>query len=667
MSCLDRATSGLLVAFIFAGPLLISPWAFDRAILVKESFLLLVSGVLLTLSFLGAIVRRTPFLQGTPLARPIILILLFAVLSLFKAVNLYAASSRLALMLAGLSLYWVATHARIRGDEISAFAKAAVASGLIAAVYAVFQSAGLDPFPPSAVGLTSTLGNPNFLAEYLALAIPLCLGLIFTSERPREKRLLGLATIVLVTGLLLSKSKAASLGLAFSVVWFGFLLRHHRTADLRGEVRRLAPYAAVSLILAGVFASWYLSRFVGHEGIRDVLRGYAASQSIYFQWRLVFYRDALRMILDNPLLGVGIGNFASVHPIYRSMPETLDPGNHILEHAHNDFLELGAEIGLPGLFGLLWMLCALFRRMLQPGSGPPLSYGFAASVGALAVNGLFAFGLQNPIPFAAFWLSTALALRLHDGPVLKTHQWPRTMPNDRPPLWAVLLALPALGGLSYVSLRPLVADAYLSRGDTFFKAGRLRQSIPPLESAARLAPGSRAAQHKLAQAYLSAGRHREAVAVLDAYLRFDRYNFETLYIKGLYAEQGGDVGAALKAYETARKVYPLYSKPLQRIGIIRESQGDARGAMAAYREAIRLNPAFAGASNNLAVLLSSQGNLDEAIRIWEEAAERNPGDLIIAGNLVSAYRIMGDREKALSWEERVRRLRGHTRQQSRSR
>ncbi len=657
MPDLDRAIAGLLVAFIFAAPLLISPWGFDHAILVKDSFLLLTSGILLTLSFLGATVGRTGLRQRTPLAKPIILIVLFAVLSLARAVNLYAAAYRLALLLAGVALYWVATHTRMSGNAVRTFAKAAVASGLIAGLYAVFQAAGLDFLPPSAIGLTSTLGNPNLLGESLALIVPLCLGLMFSSEKTWEKRLLGLAMIVLVAGLLLSKAKAASLGLVCSMVWFGSLLRHHGMAGLRGELRRLAPYAAICLVMAGLFVSLHFSQFTDREGIPGALRGYASSQSVYFKWRLVFYRDALKMILDHPLLGVGIGNFGSVHPLYRSMPETLDPEAHILEHAHNDYLELGAEIGLPGLFGLLWLLCAFFRRMLQPGSGSALSYGFAASVGAVAVNSLFSFGLHDPIPLAAFWLCTAFALRVDEGQLSKTHQRVRTIPNAWPPLWAVLLVLPTLGGLLYASLRPLVADAYLSRGDKLFKAGRLYQSMPPLEFAARLAPARREAQHKLAQAYLFAGRHREAVAVLDAYLRSDPYNYETLYVKGMYAEQGGDVGGALKAYEKAREVYPLYSKPLQRIGVIREGRGDFQGAMAAYREAIRLNPAFAGASNNLAVLLSSQGNLDEAVQVWEEGAKRNPDDLIIAGNLVSAYRIKGDPEKAIFWEERLQRLR----------
>ena len=62
---------------------------------------------------------------------------------------------------------------------------------------------------------------------------------------------------------------------------------------------------------------------------------------------------------DQPWLGIGFGNYAVVYPLY-AVGRWLDP----LGHAHNYFLNIGAETGLVGLtlylifwvftLGLLW-------------------------------------------------------------------------------------------------------------------------------------------------------------------------------------------------------------------------------------------------------------------------------------------------------------------------
>jgi len=667
---LDQAIFLVLFTLVFLGPLLISPWGFDHAILIKESFLLFTSGLLVLLLFLKMTAGRRFSFKATPLGRPILLLLAFVLLSLFQTVNLPAALYRLALFLAGVSLFYVATYSRLDREQITALAKAAVASASIATAYAFAQYLQLDPIFPPTVGLSSTLGNPNFLAEYLIVALPLSLGLALSSPLPVGEgrgeggmggtRFYAFAALLLFAGLLLSKARGASLGFFFSLALFTFLLRRQRMGPFKAEVRRLFPFAALALVIAVLFGGAFFSSFAGPGGLRGILERYASSRAIYFKWRLVFYRDSLRMALDDPLFGVGIGNFESVYPLYRSMPETLDPKHFVLDHAHNDYLELWAELGLGGLLAFLWLLWAFFKKMLHPQGGSLLAVAYTASVGALAVNSLFAFGLYNPVPFAAFWLSMALALRLQAETPMGEESAIRHPPSaihKRPPLWAFLLAIPALVGLLYASLRPLVADAYLSRGYELFAKGQVDDAIPVLQKAASLSPARLEAQVYLAEAYFKARRHREAMAVLDRYLKHDPYNFQVHYLLGLNAEQVGDEEAALKAYEEARRIYPLYSRPLLRIGMIRERRGDLQGAIAAYREAIRLNPSFAEASNNLAILLSNQGRLDEAIQVWEEGARGSPEDLVIAQNLALAYWKKGDRQRALLWVGRVERLR----------
>ena len=69
--------------------------------------------------------------------------------------------------------------------------------------------------------------------------------------------------------------------------------------------------------------------------------------------RFLIWKDTWRLITDHPWTGVGLGDYGSVFRIYQShLPDTLRAS-----HAHNDYLQLAAELGLPmaiGLVVLVW-------------------------------------------------------------------------------------------------------------------------------------------------------------------------------------------------------------------------------------------------------------------------------------------------------------------------
>ena len=63
------------------------------------------------------------------------------------------------------------------------------------------------------------------------------------------------------------------------------------------------------------------------------------------QQRLRFYKAALNSILDNPVFGIGLGNW-KIHATEYDKPFMID--YTVPYHVHNDFLEMIAEIGIIG-------------------------------------------------------------------------------------------------------------------------------------------------------------------------------------------------------------------------------------------------------------------------------------------------------------------------------
>jgi len=73
--------------------------------------------------------------------------------------------------------------------------------------------------------------------------------------------------------------------------------------------------------------------------------------------RLEMWRVALKMIRAHPWIGVGPNNIEEVYDLYLPKGKTPEVGYH--SHFHNDFLQFGAERGLPCLASWVWLMAAL--------------------------------------------------------------------------------------------------------------------------------------------------------------------------------------------------------------------------------------------------------------------------------------------------------------------
>jgi len=81
------------------------------------------------------------------------------------------------------------------------------------------------------------------------------------------------------------------------------------------------------------------------------------SQDPALSIRFEMWQVATRMILQHPVLGVGPNNIEQEYALYLPAGRSPQPGYHA--HFHNNFLQFGAERGLPVLTAWVWLMVAL--------------------------------------------------------------------------------------------------------------------------------------------------------------------------------------------------------------------------------------------------------------------------------------------------------------------
>jgi O-antigen ligase len=236
------------------------------------------------------------------------------------------------------------------------------------------------------------LYEPNYLAANLVLIIPIAFAIAsYQPTRGRKLCWIG-AGLVLVAELFLTASRGGFLGLLVAGMTFAY-----RRAGLKGAI------GAFLLLMAAVLPTDLGARALGGltqgaevpAGVEESNRAHTA-----------LFWGGVRMMLDAPLLGVGPQRFKDYSQAYSGLNV-----NYI---AHNTYLELAAETGLPVL--ALYMLLigttlAMLNRVSRlriPGTRPLSAWAEGLFVGltGFAVSAAFISAQYEKF----FWLILFVAI-----------------------------------------------------------------------------------------------------------------------------------------------------------------------------------------------------------------------------------------------------------------
>jgi putative inorganic carbon (HCO3(-)) transporter len=225
--------------------------------------------------------------------------------------------------------------------KLRATIKTCVVTMMVVYVYAVRQMGRYNG--PLGTGLNDV----NYFALMLVLVLPLPFAYAGSAPTKRSRILWLMAGMVLIAEIIQTGSRGGFLALAAVAVVVGLRLSRRPLLTVGGMVGAV-------IVLIAVLPTPLVSRLVATTDEEHVFRtGVQRSNEA----RMIAIDAGLRMIADSPLTGVGAGNFGTYK---RMWAEAFPEGPNL---AHNTYLELAAELGLPALAAFLFIIGRAFRSL----------------------------------------------------------------------------------------------------------------------------------------------------------------------------------------------------------------------------------------------------------------------------------------------------------------
>jgi O-antigen ligase len=307
----------------------------------------------------------------------------------------------------------------VEGKWINRIAGFLVIYGLALAVFALIQYLSWDGriywVRPTLQNAFGPFVNRNHYAGYMEMLIPIPAAMIFSRDIRSELRLFYcFAVLVMSISLVMSASRGGMVslaaGLSFVIIIAIQRLQNrvlHRykspgenfTLENPSRKKNFLIYVPLALAFILVLLAGLL--WLGPEPvlnrISDTVQGVNQEnvQSKYLS-REWLWRDSLTIFLAHPVLGAGLGSFETVYPQYGH-----SDGMTVVPQAHNDYLQILADVGILGGVALIGFLIFFFRTFvkslrIKDSKLAAVSLGVGGGVFAMLIHSFFDFNLQIP-------------------------------------------------------------------------------------------------------------------------------------------------------------------------------------------------------------------------------------------------------------------------------
>ncbi|MFH1784625.1 MAG: tetratricopeptide repeat protein [bacterium] len=687
-SLIDKAIRILFYALILLVPLAFFTNLTQNPFFIQITLLNIIVPIIIILYLLNAHINKEFGFLRTQMDLPLIFLVgicMFSVIgALVKnphqrtAVFIMGFDNIIFLVLNWISVFYTTVYVLKRAGYVDKVINLTLMVGALASFYGILQYMGFEPvwsktIDPFGGRSVSTFGNPNFLASFLVLLIPVSLIKTLLSKNNISRISYLAISTIMFSALVCASTRSAWIGfiVSLAVMWLFLLIRVRNKKMFLTHVVSLVIVFTVGLV---VVMSSPKREIVGSRALSafSVQKSGVASSQRFLIWEVA--RD---MFVDNPVLGIGWGTFELFYPGYQGKYLESEKYGSLKTHAnraHNEILQFLSETGVAGFAVSIWVIIVFFAFSIKslkriPGEEKDsyIMIGLLSGITGMLVDNLFNVSLHFASPAMVFWINMGIVIHLggkkesYNKTVVKEQSGSLSATRIMVSI-ARIGAMAVLMGIIWLNATRFMAAVHYFDGFKYFKGEprMLDKASISFEKSFSQYPFDVNTNYELANVYACQERKNEAInhymkalLVNPGYAEI-HYNIGLLYVregetnKGIYhleeamkiepnsletAGRLGTVYLSLKKWNEARRVYekivtlmPDSSTAHIHLGNIYFNLNEAERAIGEYRKVIELNPSSPAGYKNMGYAYMKTGKNAQAVQAFREVLERNPED-----------------------------------------
>lgn len=634
-----------IVGSVFLAPFIMLPWLRDASNLPQNAFVQIATLFLASVwAFKGVIDKKLEFISS-PLIWPLICFLVWCLSSFFVADNPFEAVPVFLQVLAMGVCFILVLNTYYKKENFDRLILAVLLAGAGIAVIGILQYLFEFSMIPQARPPAATFSNRNMASQFMVLVFPFGMYLFLKTE----KKSIGWSAAI-ISGLILvyvvyTKSLAAWISIAAELtvllsILFYLVFRKKWHFQIKSKFSPLLVVMIVFLLMINVDSGGMNLKFGGvSEQVKSVRKFVAedAQKDVEdktkvstIQWRWSVWLNSAAMVKDNPIFGVGAGNYKIEYPLYNQ--KVVKDQQFKIEtqpaHAHNDYIQAAAEYGITGLVIIFWAVGVFLYSLvilIKSGSSGKNLLLYAAILSAgfgILLNAGFSFPFNRAIPPYYMMILSGLTGVLFFKPGKNVPQ--KITNQGLLNFMAIILSL-LLVYYIYFNYSMIRFDQYYGRTITCYNQGRWEQCMREADQALKYNPRRKEILFYKGYAGNELGRIEESMKYYEELINYFPNNLNGLINLGLAYEKLGKHDKALVMFEKLIRIMPDHAGYYSDAGHNAMKMGKSDLSYDYLKKAVELNGDSEIIQFNFGVACVQEKRFDEAKQAFQKAVELKPG------------------------------------------
>jgi len=536
---------------------------------------------------------------------PLLFFTAILTLSIFLGNNIIVGAGDYLNFIAYIILFFITLNFIKSEKELNSLIKVLFVTSLIVSLYTLIQYYGFDPYYDHLGKLTSTIGQKNWVSNYLAMIFPIGFSYFLLENNKKIKLYYCIFLSILYTTLLICQSRGIWISITLTLVFAFIIIYKYKIGSIfKNNKKWLISLLIVFLVITVIYSTenpLNKSRLTVAERALSTFE-VAADPSI--NTRFLMWKVSFEMLKDKPIYGLGIGTF-KYHYLDYQADYLIDHPNYIRNsgkaaEAHNEYLQFAAEIGIIGLISFLSIIFTFYYIVYQyfekehDKNKLLIIFGILMGLTSYLVHCLFTFPFHVPVLGATFFiligLATAyiqLSLEERSGSYNKNQTiYDFNLKPVFKYISIIIVIVMAVFVIWKLAINPYLAEINYYKGSKSFAEQDNSAALEYFQKAALLDTSNGRNMHGLGSAYYQLGMQEEAQKILQQ-------------TKEIYND---------------RNTY-------RNLGLSYMQSGNYEKAQGEFEHAIYLDPKFYEAYNDLASLYVYQSEYEKAIETWKKAID----------------------------------------------